>query len=65
MNRLNEAAQLIRRAAKLLDDEAWAHPITWRRFEDRLSDAGADRLEEIANEIELVEQVQQIARAVQ
>jgi hypothetical protein len=65
MSRLTEAAQLIRRAAALLDQEAAAHPVTWRRFETRLNDAGADRLEEIAIEIEVVAMAQESARLCQ
>lgn len=65
MTRLTEAAELIRRAADLLDKEATAHPFTWRRFETRLNDAGADRLEEIATEIEIAAGAQESARLCQ
>lgn len=65
MTRLTEAAELIRRAAKLLDKEATAHPFTWRRFETRLNDAGADKLEDIAIELEITAALQESARLCQ
>ena len=65
MANLTEAADLIRRAAKLLDREASKHPITWRRFEVRLNDAGADKLEDIAIELEITAALQESARLCQ
>ena len=57
--------EFIRRAAELLDAEATAHPVTWRRFEARLIDAGADCLEDIAIELEVTAAVQESARICQ
>ena len=65
MTRLSEAAELIRRAAKLLDEEATAHPFTWLRFEDRLNDEGADTLEDLASELEIAASIQEAARLCQ
>jgi hypothetical protein len=51
---ISAAAELIRKAAKLLDKAAKADPAKWNKFEPRFCDAGSDKLELIADECELI-----------
>lgn len=48
------AAHHIRTAAKILDRIATQDPDAWARFEARLSDAGAERLELVRDECDLI-----------
>jgi hypothetical protein len=48
------AAHHIRTAAKILDRIASQDPDVWARFEARLADAGAERLELVRDECDLI-----------
>ena len=49
-----QAACLLSRAARILDKIAKKDPAIWKTFEARFAEAGAERIEEIADECDLV-----------
>ena len=69
MEEFSHAAYLIKQAAQVLDRIAKTDREAWAKFEARLCDAGADRLELIAAECDLVshliEQADHIAKSEQ